>query len=372
MNSRVCVFPCSSYDTAFVEETVKKAIEALGGISCFVRPKSRVLVKPNLYMAVSPEKHVTTHPEVVRAVVRILKEMECRIVLGDGPGVLGGQVDNVGEVYERTGMRKVCEEEEVSLIEFDKRHMREKFPLAAILDECDHVVNVPKFKTHCFTILTGAIKNLFGLVPGTFKTELHKRYSDMEDFSKILVDIFQEVRPALTVIDGIVAIEGDGPGTRGRPRELNLLLAGADSVALDSVMGWIMGVEPLDVPTTKEAAQRGLGVADISSIEILGSSWPQPGLEPFKLPSASIKRRIPKPVLKLAAKLIKYYPYVEQDRCTKCGTCIKACPAKAIHMDKERIAIDYSKCIACFCCQECCPASAITLRKSLFAKMVGL
>ncbi|MFH0827401.1 MAG: DUF362 domain-containing protein [Candidatus Omnitrophota bacterium] len=372
MSSRVCVFPCSSYDPALVEETVRKAVEALGGISCFVRPKSRVLVKPNLLMAVEPEKHVTTHPEVVRAVIRILKDLECRIVLGDGPSVWGGQTDNAGEVYTRTGMRKVCEEEGVSLIAFDKRRMRDKFPLAAILDECDHLVNVPKLKTHGLTILTGAIKNLFGLVPGTFKTELHKKHFDREDFSRMLVDIFQEIRPALTVVDGIVAMEGDGPGTSGRPHELNLVLAGSDSVALDSVMARMMGVEPLDVPTTKEAARRGLGVADIASIELVGSQWHQLLDKPFELPAASIRKKISHPILKLAAKLIKYYPYVKQDRCTKCGACIKACPEKIIRMERDHIKIDYPKCIACFCCQECCPASAITLRKSLFAKMVGL
>jgi uncharacterized protein (DUF362 family)/ferredoxin len=372
MNSRVCVFPCSNYDPALVEATVRKAVEALGGIDCFVRPKSKVLVKPNLLIAVSPEKHVTTHPEVVRAVIRILKDMDCRIMVGDGPSAWGGQIENVGEVYARTGMRKVCEEEAVSLIEFDKRRMRGAFPLAAILDECDHVVSVPKFKTHGLTILTGAIKNLFGLVSGTFKTELHKKYFDREDFSKMLVDIFQEVRPSLTVVDGIVAMEGEGPGTSGRPRELNLLLAGADAVALDSVMARIMGLEPLDVPTTKEAAQRALGCADIQSIEIKGCEWPQVIGKPFALPSASIKKRITKPILKLAAKLIKYYPCVEQDHCTACAACIEACPEKIIRMHKGRIVIDYSKCIACFCCQECCPSSAITLRKSLLAKWVGL
>ncbi|KPK97293.1 MAG: hypothetical protein AMJ95_09765 [Omnitrophica WOR_2 bacterium SM23_72] len=372
MNSKVCVFPCLSYDPALVEETVRKAIEALGGISCFVRPKSRVLVKPNLLMAVEPKKHVTTHPEVVRAVIKILKDLECEVVLGDGPSVWGSQIDNVGEVYNRTGMTKVCEEESVALIEFDKRRMRDKFPLAAVLDECDHVVNVPKFKTHGLTILTGAIKNLFGLVPGTFKTELHKKYFDKEVFSKMLVDIFQEVRPVLTVVDGIVAMEGQGPGTSGKLRNLNLLLAGADSVALDSVMARIMGVDPLDVPTTKEAVRRGLGVADIHSIEIQGCEWAHIAGRPFMLPSSSKRRKIPKPILNLAIKLIRYYPHVKQDLCTKCGACIEACPEKIIRIHNGRLTIDYSKCIACFCCQECCPASAITLRKSLLAKIVGL
>ncbi len=372
MNSKVSVFPCFGYDPAVVLDATRKAVDVLGGISCFVRPGSRVLVKPNILMAIKPEQHVTTHPEVVRAVIKVLKDIDCKIMVGDGPSVWGGQIENVGEVYSRTGIRKVCEEEGVSLVEFDKRRMRGKFPLAAILDECDHLVSVPKFKTHGLTILTGAIKNLFGLVVGTYKTELHKKYFDREDFSRMLVDIFQEERPSLTVIDGIVAMEGAGPGTSGKLRELNLLLASADCVALDSVMAWIMGLEPLDVPTTKEAARRGLGNADISSIEILGSKWSQVRSKPFELLTASIRKWIPKPILKLAVKLIRYYPCVEQDHCTACDACIKACPQKIIRMERGRIKIDYSKCIACFCCQECCPSSAITLRKSLLAKLIGL
>ncbi|MFH1457997.1 MAG: DUF362 domain-containing protein [Candidatus Omnitrophota bacterium] len=372
MKAKVSLVRCDNYTSVLVQEATRKAVDSLGGVSRFIRPQSRVLVKPNLLMAIEPEKGVTTHPEVVRAVIKILKDIDCRILVGDGPSVWGKQIENVDEVYRRTGIRRVCEEEGVSLVEFDKRRMRGKFPLAAILDECDFLVNVPKLKTHGLTLLTGALKNLFGLVPGTFKTELHKRFYGRQDFCGILVDIFQEVLPALTVVDGIVAMEGEGPGTSGRLRDLHLLLAGPDAVALDSVMALIMGLAPLDIPTTKEAFQRGLGCADIHSIEILGSELRQVMGKPFLLPSSSIKKIISKPIFKLAAKFIRYYPCVEQERCTACMACIKACPEEIIRLHQERIVIDYTKCIACFCCQECCPASAIKLKKSLLAKLIGL
>lgn len=372
MNSQVSIVRCNDYESHLVQQAVNKALDLLGGISNFIKPGAKVLVKPNLLMAKEPEFGIDTHPEVVRAVVKLLKEINCRIFVGDGPSVWGNQINNVDGVYERSGIKRVCSEEGVSLVNFDKRRMREKFPLTTWLDECDYLVNVPKFKTHEFTLLTGAIKNLFGLVVGTYKTELHKNYFNPDDFSRILVDVYQEAKPALTVIDGIVAMEGDGPATSGRLRQLDLLLVGSDCVALDSIMALIMGLKPLDVLTIQEAAKRGLGNADINSISVFGESLEDAIDEPFLLPSTSLRKKLPRPIIELAKKLIKYYPCVERDHCIKCAACIKACPAKVISMKDNRITFDYSGCIACFCCQEMCPASAIKVKKSLLAKLIGL
>lgn len=373
MNSQVSIVKCKDYTSALVQEAVKKSLDLLGGITNFIKPQSRVLVKPNLLMAKDPESGITTHPAVVRAVIKLLKEIDCKIFLGDGPSVWGNQIENVQEVYSVTGVRKVCQEEGVTLVEFDKRRMRpKKFPLTTWLDNCDYLVNIPKFKTHDLTLLTAAIKNLFGLVSGTYKTELHKKYFDREDFTKILVDIYEEVRPSLTVIDAVVAMEGDGPATSGKLRNTGLILAGSDCVALDSVLAVIMGIEPFDILSTKFAAARGLGVADINSISILGAKLKEVIAEPFLLPTTSIKKKIPQPIIKLAKKLIKYYPCVERDNCIACAACIQACPQTCITLENKRIIFDYSKCISCFCCQEACPASAIKVKKSLFAKMVGL
>ncbi len=373
MESQVSIIKCASYDSSEVEVSVRKAVNLIGGITHYIKPGSCVLLKPNILMAKEPEFGIDTHPEVVRAVIRVLKDINCHIFVGDGPSVWGREIKDTDEVYRRSGITQLCRDEKVELVKFDKRRMREKFPLTTWLDHCDYLINLPKFKTHELTLLTGAIKNNFGLVSGTFKTELHKNYFQKEDFAKIVVDIFAEAKPALTIIDGITAMEGDGPATSGKLRELGLLLAGDDCVALDSVMAKIMGIQPCDVLTTKEAAQRGLGRADLGSIKILGEQIEGLGIRPFLLPSsAGLQKKIPQPIIHLARRLIKYYPCPVRENCTRCTACIKICPHHCISMKKKGIVFDYKDCIACFCCQEACPSRAIKVRKSLFAKIIGL
>lgn len=373
MSAKVSIVKCNSYEPAAVQQGIKKAVDLLGGITSLIKPNSKVLVKPNLLMSKSPDCGITTHPEVVRAVIRILKEINCKIVVGDGPSVWGRYIENVDEVYEITGIKKVCQDEQVRLINFDKRRMRDKFPLTVELDECDHLISLPKFKTHEFTLITGAIKNLFGLVSGTYKTELHKNYFVPAEFAKILVDIYQEAKPSLTIIDGILAMEGDGPATGGITRQLDLLLAGSDCVALDTVMAKIMGITQQEVLTTKEAALRNLGEAVLKRIEIVGEDMDKLNIRPFILPKNSEKKTNLPPIIKKIFKtLIRYYPYSLRSKCTRCGHCVNVCPNQCIRLKKSGIDVDYKKCIACFCCQEACPAAAIGVKKSLLAKLIGL
>lgn len=372
MRTKVSVVKCCDYQPDIVFKATKLSLDLLGGISAFIKPGSKVLVKPNLLMAKEPEFGITTHPEVVRSLIRILKEINCQIFVGDGPSVWGGQAKNIDEVYERTGIKEVCSQEEVGLVKFEKSRYRGKFSLTTWLDTCDYLINVPKFKTHELTTLTGAVKNLFGLVYPAHKTQLHRDYFHIGDFSKILVDIYKQSRPALTVIDAVSSMEGDGPATCGKLRNTGLLLAGSDCLALDSCLALIMGLKPLDILTNKEASEQGLGVSDINSIKILGEKLEDIKNEPFQLPATSLKSHLPKPVIELAKRLIRYYPCVERDNCVKCAICIKTCPNNAISMKDKGIVFNYSKCIYCFCCQEACPHSAIKVRKSITAKMIGL
>ncbi|MDD5167077.1 MAG: DUF362 domain-containing protein [Candidatus Omnitrophica bacterium] len=372
MNSKVSIVKCAGYDPLLVQEAVQKSVDLIGGIAKFIKPQSKVLVKPNLLMAKEPEYGITTHPEVVRAVIKILKTIDCRVFVGDDPNVRNSQNEKLDEIYERTGMKRVCQEEGVTLVDFAKKRWRGNFPLAAWLDDSDHIVNIPKFKTHNLTVLSGAIKNLFGLVSGTYKAELHKKYFAKDEFAGVLVDVFQEVKPSLTVIDGIVAMEGDGPVMKGKLRNLGLILASADCVALDSILASIMGLEPFDVLTTKEAAARGLGTADINSISVLGEKLQEVNRGPFLLPGTPMKRRLPPQLARIINKFIFFYPSIERKSCLACGICVTACPRKAIRITKDQADIDYRKCVYCFCCSGACPNSAIKVRKSLLAGFLGL
>lgn len=188
----------------------------------------------------------------------------------------------------------------------------------------------------------------------------------------MLVDVYEQSKPTLTVVDGIMSMEGDGPATSGRLRETQVILASSDCVALDTIMAFIMGIHPLSIVTTQEAARRNLGVADLKSMQILGERVEDVIGGPFLLPATSLTHRLPRPVVNLAKKVIRYYPYVLHANCTRCLACIQACPNKAISLKDNKIEFDYARCIACFCCQEACPASAIKVKKSLLAKLIGL
>jgi len=372
MTAHASLVKCSSYDSGAVFDSVEKALALLGGIANFIKPKSRVLLKPNLLMAKEPSYAITTHPEVVRAVARLLKRIDCTVYLGDCPSAFGNRTKHIDGLYEKTGMSAVAAEEGLELVRFDKGRWRGKFPLSIWLDKCDYLVSVPKFKTHELMILTGAVKNTFGLITGNYKTQLHLHYLNLDDFARIVVDVFEQARPVLSVVDAILAMEGEGPGSSGTPRNCGFLLCGTDAVALDSILATVMGLSAQDIPTTREASRRGLGVADMRSISVLGDNLQEVIGRPFVLPSTSALKRIPQPVKRIARRLIKYYPSIEHERCIRCAACIQACPNSIMSLRNNRIHIDYSRCIACFCCQETCPESAIKVQKSLLAKIIGL
>lgn len=370
MKSSISLVKCNDYDSSLVLKATRRAIDLIGGIANYIRPKSKVLVKPNLLMAKEPELGITTHPEVVRAVVKILKEIDCKIFIGDSPSAWNKQTEDENKVYEKTGMRRIAEQEGIEMVRFEKRRWHRGFPLTTWLDDCEHIISMPKLKTHNLTILTGAIKNLFGLVPGIYKFELHRRHFTKDDFARMLVDIYEETKPALTIIDAILTLEGDGPGSAGKLRHRGLLLAGSDCVALDSVLALIMGLKPYDILTNREAAQRAHGIADINSIQILGEKLEDFTGEPAQLPTAALVTCMPRPIINIAKRLIRFYPNVNQNNCTRCGACIQGCPEKIITMSNDRIVINYYKCISCFCCQEVCPNAAISIKGSLIARLL--
>jgi uncharacterized protein (DUF362 family)/NAD-dependent dihydropyrimidine dehydrogenase PreA subunit len=369
MKAKVALVRCENYDFDLVYSSVKRAVWFLGGIEKFVKPESKVLLKPNLLQPAYPQQAITTHPQLVKAVIRIIKEIGCKVYLGDSPSAWF-KIEDIQQVYTRCEMKRLAEEEDIELIDFNHPVWKKGFPLTKWLDFCDYLISLPKFKTHNLTVLTGAVKNLFGLVSGVYKLELHKRYPQQEDFCKILVDIYEVAKPDLTIVDGIVSLEGDGPATEGIPKNTGFILAGSDCVAIDSILALIMGLRPLDILTNQEAKRRNLGATELKDIEILGDNLSDFLDRNFKLPRTSIIRKIPSPFLEIAKAMFKFYPKVEHSRCVGCFACVGICPAKAMSIKNKKVAINYSKCISCFCCQEVCLYSAIKLKKSLLAKII--
>ena len=373
MTSTVALVKCNDYSPSFVEQAVRQAVSLLGGVDRFIKPNSRVLIKPNLLSAKGPESGIVTHPEVVRATIHLLKEINAKIYVGDSPSPWYGDARQVEKVWGASGIKEVAEQEKVELVRFDQSRWHKEFPLTTWLSRVDYLVSLPKFKTHNITILTGAIKNLYGLIPGLYKIELHRRYFSANVFARMLVDLYEIVSPALTIVDGVFALEGEGPGSKGEVRKLGLIAAGNDCVSIDSILSLIMGLKPEEILTTQEAAKRNLGNARIEDIQVLGKQLSSFQGERFKLPVTALQFRIVKPIAELVSRLICFYPRIDSRLCSRCSACIKVCPQGVIKQGNEAaITIDYSGCISCFCCQEICPNAAINIRRSLIAKLLRL
>lgn len=370
MKAEVALARCKDYNAEQVDRAINKTIDLLGGIENIIRPNSKVLIKPNLLTDSQPHECITTHPRVIESIILLLKKINSDIYVGDSPGVVGQRKD-IDKVYEVTGMKEVCQRQGVELVYFDKAILKNNIPLTDWIERCDYIINVPKFKTHSLTKLTAAIKNTFGLVLGMHKVKIHKDYMDTEEFSKQLVNIFELVKPVLTIVDAVIAMEGEGPGSAGTRTDTELILASQDAVAMDSVLATIMGLFPKDIPTTKEAANRELGVSDINNINILGENLGEFIYSDFKLPKTSFIYSMPKPLLKFVRKLSLHKMMVIRDLCESCKKCLEICPVGAIRFEKDKAVIDSRKCILCSCCLEICPHKAITVKRSLLLKILG-
>ena len=363
--AKVSLIKCPSYDRDKVSESVKRAVDLLGGIEAFVKPGTKVLVKPNLLSARLPEEAVDTHPEVVRAVVRLVKSAGAAALVGDSPGGYGA---NIEEIFDKSGMRKMAEEEGLELVKFTKSKFVDGIPFTRYLFDCDSVISIPKFKTHGITVLTAAIKNMYGTVTGLYKAECHSKAPREEDFAKIIAKVYSTARPHLTILDGITAMEGDGPSA-GKPRDLGFIMAGADAVAIDACLARIIGLEPFDILATKEASDMGLGEADPGKIEMAGDDINDLIVKDFKLPQTAFKL-IPKGLTNAVAGLIKFKPSIDINICTRCNLCKVTCPVNAIEIERDFCRIDYKKCVRCLCCHEVCPYKAISIRRNLLTKLV--
>ena len=366
----VAVVKCPDYDTERVFVAVRKSIDSLGGMRGFVASGERILVKPNMLSARAPDEAVTTHPEVLRAVIKMIKECGAIPIVGDSPS--GPSTARIlRRLAQKTGIQRVCEEEGVEFAPFDESFKvsfpdgvaAKTFELTTVMKEISGVISVAKMKTHTFTILTGAVKNLFGLIPGLKKAEYHFRMQNSEAFSEMLVDLAECVRPRLTVMDAIVGMEGDGP-SGGTLRDVGLIVSSANVYALDSVFIELADADVAAVPSVAIAVRRGLAPSDPSTIRIVGEPEAAVKFNGFKMPStARAYGGIPRAFGKVAGEIVSRKPVYIAGRCTLCNACVEVCYAQALSLGDKKPRIDRNRCIRCYCCQEVCPSRAVLLKR---------
>lgn len=375
MNSNVTIVACRVYEEKEVLAAVGQAFELLGGLERFVRPGAKVLLKPNLLSARAPQEGVTTHPLIVKAVIGEVQKCGGTALVGDSPG--GLSADNVFEkVVVSSGIEQICLATGAQLVNLGKNlaevknpegRLFKRFTLSAVLQDVDVVINLPKLKTHQFMTLTAGVKNLFGLVPGLQKAEFHLKVPERSGFADMLVDLYLAVKPQVTLVDGVEAMEGAGPSA-GAMRPLGLIIAGNDALAVDLIISEIVGFKLREVPTNRVAFDRGLAKEDLSHIAVNGLPVNSVMVRDFRRPEGAIQDRVPKVLVTVARDLATPKPVVERDICNGCAICEESCPVKAIKMIGTYPELDYKTCIRCYCCQELCSQSAIKLKTSWLAR----
>lgn len=405
--SLVSIVECDSYDQSLVETSLEQTLDLIGGLSQFIKPGQKVLIKPNLLASVPPEAAITTHPSIIHAVVKEVVKAGGIALVGDAPG---NALSNVPSMLEETGIKRATEEAGGKVVYFQQEGVVDvpnpsgnkrmpSFKVSRLVLEADVIINLPKLKTHNLILFTGAIKNMFGAIPGFQKAQFHAKAPRPHELASLLVDVFQTVKPTLNIMDAVIGIEGKGPGTGGETRKLGAILASTDAVALDAVSSCLIGFDPLEIDTTAIAYGRGLGEAELKKIEIIGEklenlrkpNWKHP----FNL--SKYTKYLPEFVSDLLTPIIsqaKINPEIDQEKCTKCLVCVKNCPVKTIKThppihDKADpppslikrggkeggefiVTIDLKNCINCFCCHELCEYKAVKLKPSWLTRLLGI
>jgi uncharacterized protein (DUF362 family)/NAD-dependent dihydropyrimidine dehydrogenase PreA subunit len=373
----VAIEPCTSYDESAVSVAVSAALAHLGGMSAFVKEGQSVLLKVNLLSKAEPGRAVTTHPAVVREVVRQVKAAGAgRVMIGDSPG---GRTSAAAAraIFEASGMAGVARDENVELVLLDDDVVRvsapdgklyQHFNLGRAAVDADVLIDMPRLKTHGFMMMTGAVKNLFGCIPGLEKAQFHVKVPDRGDFGEMLVDLLLACAPHLCVMDAVIGMEGAGPAG-GDPRHIGAVLASADAVGMDVVAAAITGFDPMEVYTNAAANRRGLGPKTADEVVTAGVTWRSVAVESFKHPATDLARNMPPAIGKWVRARVVSRPWLESpDRCNACRTCEKECPVHAITMVDGRPTYDYNACIRCYCCQELCPKHAVGLKRPWFVR----
>ena len=374
----VALVRCENYGYEPVSEAVRKGLSLLGGVEQFAASGEKILLKPNILAGDSPDKCIGPHPMVFKTVAEAFQKTEAVLSFGDSPG-FGNPRGNA----RKSGFLEIAEAMGIPFADFENAEILSnpdgklvnKFEIAKGVVESDGLVSISKLKTHALTRITGAIKNQFGCIPGPRKAEYHSVMPSAKLFSKMLVDLNLLLKPRLYIMDGILAMEGNGP-RNGDPCAMNVLLFSTDPVALDSVVCKMINLDPILVEPLVIGDEFGLGT--MQNITIVGDP-----VEDFINPNFDVNRSsVPTTVGTsfLTSNFMRKYsaprPTINPEACTRCGTCVKVCPVdpKVLSWTNESHTeppvYDYTKCIRCYCCQEMCPENAIYVKVPLLGKLI--
>lgn len=375
----VAIIACNSYEPETVKAAVSRGLSLLGGMENFIDKTENILLKPNLLSASPPEKCVTTHPAVFRAVAESALEAGAVVSYGDSPAIGGFR-----NAARRAGLAAVARELAIGAadfrtgvdVSFPEGKQNRTFTIARGVLESDGVISLPKFKTHGFQKVTGAVKNQFGCIPGVLKGEYHVKLSDAMDFAKMLVDVARFVNPRLFIMDGIDAMEGNGPGS-GTPKQLGVILLSSDPVALDATACRLVDLDPRLVPAVLYGGHFDFGTFQEEEIDLVGDDISSLVRSDFDVDRSPIRPYRKGGMTRFLSNFLVPKPVIIERKCIRCGLCVEMCPAvpKALlWFDGDRSKPprhDYSCCIRCYCCQEVCPEGAIELQVPLMRSILN-
>lgn len=356
---QVSVRKVEIYDAEAVYRAVCAHFEALD-VEAELTPDTRVLLKPNMLLGAEPAKAATTHPAFLHAVARRLRELGVKtIVLADSSGGLYNEL-LLRKTYDACGFSALSD---VLTLNYDTASRKKNgFQIIAPVLEADYVINCAKLKTHALMLMTAAVKNMFGSVPGIKKAEYHCTRATIEPFTKLILDLHETVKPQLNLVDAIDCMEGNGP-SGGTVRHMGFTLASRSAYAADEACAVLMNIRPTMVRTIQLARRRGL--ADVNAIQYTGDGL-APAVPAFTLPDSFSdpgKTRSGGGIGRLLWGRTSTRPVVITEKCVGCGKCAEGCPKHIITIADAKAYIPKKGCISCYCCHELCPEKAIEIIK---------
>jgi uncharacterized protein (DUF362 family)/NAD-dependent dihydropyrimidine dehydrogenase PreA subunit len=387
MDNKVYIVKCPDYEQ--VEERMTDLIGLMGGIEQFAAPGEKIALKVNLLLAAEPEEAITTHPAIATAVGRMAKAQGAAPFIVDSP--TGGYQYNestMRRVYRISQMTDAAQEAGIEL-SLDTTHQAVSFPdgelikhfdIITPLVEADGVLNLCKLKTHTYMGMTGAIKNNFGALPGRAKPGYHAKLHDPARFAGMLLDLAACVAPRLSIMDAVIGMEGDGPNA-GTPRQIGLLLASENPLALDVVASEIIGLPMGDNPVLLGAKARALSPIRIEDVDLIGMDAADLRIPDYALPvtlaAGGGLANLPwwqRAVAPFFRSGLTVRPRIIEDKCIACGACRDICPQHVITITsngRRYARIDDAGCIRCYCCHETCPQDAIALHQGLLYRIIN-